>query len=309
MKEDKVRLGSKTIEISNPDKVLFPGENITKADLVEYYRRIAETMLPHMKGRPVTMHRFPDGIKGKDFYHKEVPDYFPDWVKRVTVERKEGDGITHVLCERTATLVYLANQACITPHVWLSRADKIDHPDRMVFDLDPPDDDFAPLRSAAKSLKNVLNELGLRPHLMTTGSRGLHVVVPLDRRANFDTVRAFARDVAGVLARKAPDELTIEQRKGQRGDRIFVDTMRNAYAQTVVAPYGVRARAGAPVATPLDWDELSNRSLHSAKYTIRTIFKRLGQRGDPWTGMGRHARSLTGPRRRLDKILSDGKRE
>jgi bifunctional non-homologous end joining protein LigD len=249
------------------------------------------------------MHRFPDGIGEEDFFHKDVPEYFPQWITRLSLEKKEGGTVTHLICQNRATLAYLANQACITPHVWLSRKDRLDYPDRMIFDLDPPDGDFDPVRLAARRLKDLLEELGMAPFLMATGSRGLHVVVPLDRGATFDQVRTFAQQVADLLTTEEPERLTTEHRKNQRQGRIFVDVLRNAYAQTTPPPYAVRARAGAPIATPLDWSELPDGSLHPAKYTIHNIFRRLGQKAEPWKGMSRHARSLSQPRRRLEALL------
>jgi bifunctional non-homologous end joining protein LigD len=158
---DKISLGPCTVDLSRTDKVLFPDDGITKGDLIDYYYRISETMLPHLKGRPITMHRFPNGINEEGFYEKEAPDYFPDWIKRVSVEKKGGGKENQIVCENAATLVYLADQACITPHIWLSREDKLNFPDKMIFDLDPPDDDFEPIRSAALSLKDLLEELGI----------------------------------------------------------------------------------------------------------------------------------------------------
>jgi bifunctional non-homologous end joining protein LigD len=301
---ETARFGPYTVELVNRDKVLFPADGITKGDLIEYYRRIGKAMLPHARGRPVTMHRFPDGIETEGFYHKEVPDHFPDWIRRVTVP-KEGGEITHAICDNVATLVYLANQGCITPHLWLSRADRPRHPDRMIFDLDPATEDFDAVRRAARDLSDFLDELGLAVFLQTTGSRGIHVVVPLDRSAGYDVARAFARDVARVLAGRDPKRLTTEMRKARRRDRIFLDTMRNAYAQTAAAPYSVRPRPGAPVATPIDRAELDDPDLGPRRYTIRNIFRRLARKRDPWAGIGRHARSLESPRRRLDRLLAD----
>jgi len=304
--EEKIRVGSRTIEVANLDKVMFPDEGITQGDLMEYYRRVAETMLPYLKGRPLTMQRFPDGIGDEGFYQKEAPDYFPDWIRRVSIEvKEEGQEQPQVICENVATLVYLVDQGCITPHVWLSRADKLTHPDRLIFDLDPPDDDFELVRSAAQSLREMLEGVGLLPFVMTTGSRGLHVVVPLDRSTDFDTVRSFAKNLAGVLAEREADRLTTKVRKDKRGNRLFLDYLRNSYGQNTVAPYAVRAKPGAPVATPLDWDELSDSNLHSQTYTLQNIFRRLGQKEDPWKGMMRHARSLSEPRRRLDNLIPD----
>ena len=236
------------------------------------------------------MHRFPDGVTEEGFYQKELPDYFPPWVDRVIIKKKEGGTIEQVVCNNAATLVYLANQACITPHVWLSRTDKLNYPDKLVFDLDPPNDNFEPVRAAAFALKDKMKEIGLEPFVMTTGSRGVHVVTPLDCSQDFDTVRTFAERLADSLAQEYPDHLTTEQRKNKRGSRVFLDTLRNSYAQTSVAPYAVRARSGAPIATPLEWEELEDTT--SQSYTIQNISKRLSQKDDPWKSIYSEARPL-----------------
>jgi bifunctional non-homologous end joining protein LigD len=297
-----LRLGRYTVELSNEDKVLFPDAEITKGDLVGYYRDVAEVILPHVRERAITMRRLPDGINGKSFYQKEVPDYFPEWIDTATLA-KEGGEVTHVVANKSATLVYLANQACITPHIWLSRADKPDHPDMIVFDLDPSEHDFEAVCDAARAVRDVFEELGLAAFVKTTGSRGLHVVSPLDRRADFDTVRQFAQDVARVLAARDSKRLTIEARKNKRRGRLFLDTVRNAYAQNIAPPYAVRSREGAPVATPIEWDEVDGSENISQRYTLKNIFKRLNQKGDPWKEIRRSARSLKTPRRRLDELL------
>jgi bifunctional non-homologous end joining protein LigD len=206
------------------------------------------------------------------------------------------------MANNTATIVYLANQGCITPHLALARQDRPDHPDRLIFDLDLSDDDFKKIQGAAARLKDLLDELELAAFVQTTGSRGLHVVVPLDRSAAFDAVREFASDLAGYLAKRHPDELTVEQRKDQRGNRVFLDYLRNAYGQTAVAPYAVRAIGGAPVATPLRWDEVGAGDLEAQKYTIKNIFRRLAQTGDPWSGIGRRAHALGAARKRLSEM-------
>jgi bifunctional non-homologous end joining protein LigD len=298
----QLRVGSYVIELTHPDKVLFRGARpLTKRDLVEYYQRIAPTMLPHLAGRPIVMQRFPDGIDGESFFQKDIPDYFPKWVARVTLP-KEGGTVTHVLCNNAATLVYLASQACITPHVWLSRADKARHPDRLIFDLDPPTDDFAPVKSAARWTGALLSALGLTPYLMTTGSRGMHVSVPLDRRADFDTVRAFARAAAALLVRRHPGDLTMEPRIADRAGKLYIDTARNGYAQSAVAPYAVRAKPGAPVATPISWEELDRRSLAARSYRIDNVFRRLARTGDGWRGMGKRGQSLKRAQAALMKL-------
>jgi bifunctional non-homologous end joining protein LigD len=305
--ERTITVDGREIELSNLGKVFFPRDGITKGQLIDYYRRIAETMLPYVKDRPITMHRFPDGIDEEGFYQKEAPDYFPGWVRRVSIE-VEGEGATQpqVVCDDAATLVYLAEEACITPHVWLSRVDQIRYPDRLIFDLDPPDGDFEPVRSAAKSLRALLDELGLTSLVMTTGSRGLHVVVPLDRHSDFDEVRAFAKRVGAVMQEREPERLTVEMSKKKRGDRLFLDYLRNSYAQHAVAPYAVRPRPGAPVATPLAWEELSDGDLNSQTYNIGNIFRRLGQKQDPWGGMTDESSSLKEPSRLLEKLGQKG---
>ena len=292
------------VEVSRPRKLLFPDDGVTKGDLAHYYERVAEYMLPHVKGRPVSMQRFPDGIGGYGFFHKDVPDHFPDWIRRVQVD-KRGGTVTHAVIWDADTLVYLADQGTITPHVWLSRMDRVRRPDRLVVDLDPSVPDFAAVRRAARAAGGLLEELGLAPFAMATGSRGLHVWTPLRREGDFDEVKAFARDAARLLASRHPDELTTEARKAKRGDRILLDVARNAYAQTAVPPYAVRARAGAPVATPLEWKELSDSRLRPDRFTVRNLFRRLASKGDPWAEMGSHARGLAGPRKRLEALLRE----
>ncbi|HZD65429.1 MAG TPA: non-homologous end-joining DNA ligase, partial [Acidimicrobiales bacterium] len=258
MTNQELRAGNHTIEVTHPDKVLYPHEGITKVQVVDYYRQVAATMGPHLRDRPLAEHRYPDGIEGPDFYQKNVPDYFPDWIPRVEVPNKGGGTSLHVRGNGAATLAYLASQACLTPHAWLSRADRLERPDRLIFDLDPAGNDLGLLRFAARAVGDLVSELGLTPFLMTTGSRGYHVVVPLRRDQDFDTVRDFAHGVAERLAERHPDSLTIEQRKEERRGRLFLDYLRNGYAQTSVAPYALRARPGAPVATPLFWEELDD---------------------------------------------------
>ncbi|MFO8036686.1 MAG: non-homologous end-joining DNA ligase [Anaerolineales bacterium] len=303
MSEEKIKVGSRVIEVSNLEKVIFPEVGLTQGDLVEYYRRIADTMLPFLEDRALTMQRFPDGIDEGGFYQRETPDYFPDWIRRISIHVEEEDKKQpQVICDDAATLVYLVDQGCVTFHPWLSRADKLHHPDKLIFDLDPPDDQFEPVRFAAQSLHDALEEIGLVPFVMTTGSRGLHIVVPLDRSSDFDAVRSFAKSLSKLLAQREPDRLTTEMRKKERGNRLFLDYLRNSYGQNSVAPYSVRPISGAPVATPLKWDEISDPELHSQKYTVENIFRRLGHIENPWKGMMRHARSLSKPQSRLDEM-------
>jgi bifunctional non-homologous end joining protein LigD len=270
--------------------------------LIGYYRRIAPRMLPHLRDRPLALERYPDGIDKPGFFQKTTPFYYPGWTKTVTIKKKTGGTVRHVVCDDAATLVYLANQACVTPHIWLSKTDKLDYPDQMVFDLDPTEDNFEPVKTAAQSLKELLDQLGLPAYLKTTGSRGLHVAVPLKRTESFASVRAFARAVARVVVSQEPGQRTMEQRKNMRRGRLFLDTNRNAYAQTVAPAYAVRARRGAPVSVPLDWNELAKKDLRSDGVTIRSVFSRLDQVGDPWTDFWKRGASLNRARQKLEKL-------
>lgn len=299
----KIRLGRYVVTTTNESKLLFPKAGITKGELIDYYQRIADVMLPYLKNRPLTMQRFPQGIKQEGFYQKDASDYFPTWISRVPIKKKQDGIVNYVVCNNAATLVYLANQLMITPHVWLSKVDKLNYPDRMIFDLDPSGKSFVLVRYAAKQLKQLLKKLALPAFVMTTGSRGVHIVVPLKRIHDFDTVRAFAHDVAAVLVQQNPKKMTIEIRKAKRKGRVFIDWLRNSFGQTGVVPYGVRAKPGAPVAVPVTWDELLNKGITPQKYTVKNIFRRLAKAHDPWKGMQQAACSLRTARKKLDKLL------
>lgn len=292
MSDKTMQIDGRTVELSSLDKVMYPDEGYTKEDVVDYYRRIAPTMVPHMREHPLNMQRFPDGIDAGGFYEKKLPDYFPDWIASVAVEVKEsGESQRQVVCDSAAALVYLANQACLTPHLWLSRRRKPAVPDKLIFDLDPPEgsDDFAPIREAALRLHDALGEQDLTPYVMTTGSRGLHVIAPLSGDEDFDAVRERARGLAEDLAERFPDRFTTAISKKKRKGRLFLDYLRNSYGQTAVAPYALRPLPGAPVAAPLDWDELDQPDLHPRRYTLANIFRRLGQKEDPWKKLGHDA--------------------
>jgi bifunctional non-homologous end joining protein LigD len=278
-----MRAGRRDVPLTHSDKVLFPDDGITKADLAAYYRDAAPRMVGLVRDRPVSLQRFNAGIGRAGFFQKNVERGAPPWVKRVQVG-KRGGSLWHVLANDAATLVWLANQNCITPHVWLSRAD------RMIFDLDPVSgEDFTLVRRTARELGDILREAGVEPFAMTTGSKGIHVVVALQRRHAFDAVRDAAVAVAAELVARRPAELTTEFYKRKRDGRLFVDINRNAYAATAVPAYAVRPLAGAPVATPLAWDELSDRRLRSQRWTIRTV---LDRDPDVWAALPRAAGGL-----------------
>lgn len=290
------------VEISKPDKELFAASGkyaaVTKLDLARYYEAVADVMVPHLRGRPVNMQRFPDGTSGPSFYEKKVPSHFPGFVRTVEVDTSDGSQ-RQVVLDDVRSLVYLAQQACITPHTWLCRADDLDRPDQLVVDLDPSVPGLAAVRRATRLVGELLDDLGLETAVKTTGSRGYHVLVPLRRQAGFDDVRAFARAVAQVLVDREPDLLTLEARKAKRGDRVLLDIQRNGYGQTAVPPYAVRARPGAPVATPISWDELSR--VDPDQHTVRTIARRLARGGDRWAELPR-AQSLGRAREGLRRL-------
>lgn len=286
------------VEISNPDKVLF-ADGLTKLGLARYYASVAPVMVPYLAERPISMQRFPDGIDGPGFYEKKAPTHFPDWVSTVKVETAD-DMQNQVVVDDMRSLVYLADQACITPHTWLSRARALDSPDQLMFDLDPSTEDLDSVRRATVLTGELLDQLGLTSFVKTTGSRGYHVVVPLRQRESFNETRQFAHKVADLLVQRAPDLLTVEQRKANRGDKVYIDVARNGYGQTAVPPYAVRAQPGAPVATPIEWYELDRIS--PTEFSVSTITNRLARRGDAWHGMRRRAHGLGRARQKLAKL-------
>jgi bifunctional non-homologous end joining protein LigD len=296
---------SDRVQVTHPEKVLFPGDGITKGDLVDYYRTVAPRMLPLISGRPVTMQRFPDGIGRGGFLQKQIGRHFPDWIERVTAPNRRTrqatvrDEVTYPVCRHADDLAYLANQGCVTPHVWLSRTPDIHHPDQMVFDLDPASEDLGVLRLAAAGLHDLLDELGLASFLKSSGSRGLHVVVPLVPAAETDAVKVFSIAVTEALAARHPGDLTTEGRIANRHGRLYLDVGRNGYAQTMAAPYAVRALPGAPVSVPLDWSELDD--FVPGRHTVANIADRLAA-PDPWAGMEEAATRLDQAGARLAEL-------
>jgi bifunctional non-homologous end joining protein LigD len=277
--------------ITHPEKVLFPNDGITKGDLASYYEMIAPFMLPHIRGRPVTMERYHRGIGAPGFFQKDVSKGFPDWLERAEVPKKGGT-VHHPLVCDTRSLLWLANQNSITPHVWISRTPDLYRPDICVFDLDPSEERPDDLRLAALLVRDLLVELGLKSWAKTSGSKGFHIVVPLDQQVGYDEVAAFTHRVGGLLVRRDPDRLTQEFNKADRGGRILVDTGRNSYSATFAAAYSVRAKPGAPVSAPCTWDELESGVATPQAFTLGTMAKRIAEVGDLWEGMLFHKQSL-----------------
>jgi bifunctional non-homologous end joining protein LigD len=277
--------------ITHPEKVLFPDDGITKGELVSYYEAIAPLMLPHIQGRPVTMERYHRGIAAPGFFQKNLAKGFPDWLQRAEVPKKDGT-VNHPLVTDTRSLVWLANQNCITPHVWVSRVPDLYQPDICVFDLDPSEDHPAFLRDAALALRDLLTELGLKSWVKTSGSKGFHIVVPLDRQAGYGEVAGFAHRAAQLLVSRHPDRLTQEFNKVDRGGRILVDTGRNGYSATFAAVYAVRAKPGAPVSAPCTWEEIENGDVDPQTFRLRSMADRTARVGDLWQEMLGQPQSL-----------------
>ena len=298
-----IKNGRYTVEVTHGDKILFGKSGITKNELIQYYQTIAPIMIPYCDDRPTSMQRFPEGIDKEGFFQKNASDYFPEWITRIAIPKQTEELVHYVVIDKPATLIYLANQACITPHIWLSRTDNLEKPDRMIFDLDPADaHSFKSVQDVAKKLKTILDECGLPTFCMLTGSRGVHIVVPLKRIHTFDETRTFAHDIAILLAKQFPKTITVTMHKQDRGKKVFIDWLRNGFGSTGVAPYAVRAHEGAPVAMPVTWQELLLPNMNSQKYTIKNTEQRINTIGDVWNGIQKHAVSLKKAREKLNKL-------
>jgi bifunctional non-homologous end joining protein LigD len=287
--------------ISHPDKILFPGDGITKGELASYYEMIAPVMLPHLRGRPITMERYHRGITAPGFFQKDVVKGFPEWLERVEVPKKDGT-VHHPIANDARSLLWLANQNSITIHVWPSRAPNLYYPDICVFDLDPSNENEPErLRNAALMVRDFLSELGLTSWVKTSGSKGFHIAVPLDGKSDFGVVARFAHVVGRVLVERDPENLTQEFSKVDRAGRILVDTGRNGYSATFAATYTVRAKAGAPVSAPCTWDEVSSGAVGPRTFTLRMMEKRIAEVGDLWKDLLKSKRSLKSAIKKLQK--------
>lgn len=287
--------------ITHPEKVLFPEDGITKGDLAAYYEAMAPVILPHLRGRPVTMERYPAGIGEKGFWQKDVSKGFPSWLQRVEVPKKDGV-VHHPVVTDTRSLLWVTNQNTITQHVWTSRMPHLHRPDLCVFDLDPSKDDVAAVRAAAIGLRDLLSELGLPSWVKTTGSKGFHIVVPIDGKTDIAVVARFANAVGALFVSLAPDRLTQEFSKVDRRGRIYMDTGRNGYGATFAAAYTVRAKRGAPVSAPCTWEEIERGEVHPGTFTLRNMPDRVAKVGDVWADMRRRGRSLKRPMEKLRRL-------
>ena len=278
------------VVITHPEKVLFPDDGITKAELAAYYDAVADVMLPHVTQRPVTLERFPAGIGAKGFLQKDVVKGFPAWLARVEAPKKDGT-VHYALANDRPSLVWMANQNTVTLHVWPSRAPRLDRPDVCVFDLDPSRDEPETLRASVLALRDLLLEHGVTSWVKTSGSKGFHVVTRLGPRATFTSSSTFADSVAAVLVQRRPKDLTLEFSKAARRGRILIDTARNRQGATFAAAYTVRARPGAPVSAPCTWDEIERGVVQPTTFSLRNMAARLADVGDLWAELVRPVRS------------------
>jgi bifunctional non-homologous end joining protein LigD len=294
--------------ITHPEKVMFPavGEEpaITKGELAAYYEAIAPVMLPHVRGRPVTMERYPAGIGKEGFWQKSVSRGFPDWLERIDVPKKDGV-VHHPLITDTRSLLWVTNQNTVTQHVWVSRAPHLYCPDVCVIDLDPSkDDEVDVLRASTLAVRDFLNDLGLATFVKTSGSKGFHIVVSLDGNARTDDVARFANRVGTLLVEKYPERFTQEFAKADRGGRIYMDTGRNGYSATFAAAYTVRAKPGAPVSAPCTWEEIERGEVGPRSFTLRTMAARIAAVGDLWEGMAKNRSDARTLKSALARIAS-----
>ena len=288
--------------ITHPEKVMFPDDGITKGDLAAYYEALAPVLLPHLSGRPITMERYPSGIGRKGFWQKDVSRGFPTWLERVEVPKKDGV-VHHPIVTDVRSLLWITNQNTITQHVWGSRVPHLERPDLCVFDLDPSTDDPAAVRTAALALRDLLEELTLPSWIKTSGSKGFHIVVPIDGKTPIGEVAHFANVVGRVFAERDPEHLTLEFSKADRSGRIYVDTGRNGYSATFAAAYTVRARAGAPVSAPCTWDEIERGVVDPKTFSLRTMPDRVSKVGDLWAGLLEKGKSLKRPQAKLKALV------
>ena len=275
------------VELSRLDKVFWPDEGLTKGDLIDYVRAVAPQLLRSLRDRPLTVIRFPDGVGGPSFYQKQTPDYAPPWVKTISLPADSGRGkrkeVRYALCNDRRTLVWLANQAAIELHPWLSRVDRIERPEVLVMDVDPPAGKFDLAVRTAMVVREVLRRNGLQGCAKTSGAKGVHVYVPLQRRHDYREADRAAHEIARQAAETEPDLITVEFRKADRGDRVFLDATRIGPGKHVVAAYSPRARPGATVSFPVPWNRLE--SVDPREFTIRTVPKLLEGGKDPWRAL------------------------
>ena len=299
--------GELTVACTNIDRVMFPADGLTKGDMLAYYRDVAPLMVPELRGRPLSVVRYTKGIGERGFFQKHYQKHFPAWLDHVAAGSKTI--VDYPIADTPAGVVYLANQGAVEFHVWTSGKDALHHPDLLVFDLDPPPDPpdhgFALVRRTAVILRELFAQLGLAAFVKTTGSKGLHVVAPLDGAATFDQAGVLGARIGALLCRRHPELMTMEFYKKDRKGRLFLDVMRNAIGATLVAPYSLRGRPGAPVSAPIAWTELDDPALRADGFRLRELRDRIDRRGDPWRDLRAVVGSVAQTARALDAFAPE----
>lgn len=291
------------VQITNPGKVFWPEEGYTKGDVIDYYREIAPYILPYLKDRPESLHRHPDGITGDAFFQKNVDHLVPDWIQTITIHSEsEGRDAVYLLCQDEATLVYMANMGCLEINPWHSRIGHLDKPDFMVLDIDPLDVPFSEVVRTAIATREVLADAGAKGFCKTSGATGLHIYVPLGAQYSYEQSTQFARLVNLLVHTRLPKSTSIERNPEKRRGKVYLDYLQNSRGQTLVAPYCLRPRKGAPVSTPLMWTEVDEK-LNPTVFTIKTTARRLKQVGDLWKGVFGPGIDMAACLGRLEEIL------
>ena len=300
----EVRRGRRVVRLSSPDRVLWPDEGITKGDLWDYYRAIAPVLVPHLRDRPFTMKRYREGTTAEHFFQKDAPKGMPDWIptRAFRTHPREGGSrfVNFPLVNDELALLWMVQMHCIDMNAWYSRIDKPDRPDWVLFDLDPPDGGFALAVRAAHLIRDLLEALELRSHVKTSGADGVHILVPITRRSTWEQTREFAQGVAERVARENPGVATTEWRKAKR-EGVYLDARQNGPGKTIASVYSVRPRPGAPVSTPLRWEELDERG-DPRSFTMETVLRRVEREGDLFAPVLETPQPLAGAHRALAKL-------
>ncbi|HLL22351.1 MAG TPA: non-homologous end-joining DNA ligase [Kofleriaceae bacterium] len=280
-----------SVRLTNVERVMFPETGVTKLEVVEYYRDIAPMMLPELRDRALTIERFTKGIDAGGFFQKHWQKHYPSWLRSAELGTKTI--VRYPIADTPAAIVYFANQGGIAMHIWTSRTSAPEHPDLLVFDLDPPDGRFDLVRFAALEIKELCESVELPTFVKTTGSKGLHVAVPLDGEADFGEVMGLGNRISQILCARHPDKLTQEFYKKERKGRLYLDIMRNALGATIIAPYSLRGRPGAPISAPIEWEEVEDPAMKPHGFTLRDMRARLDVVGNPWSNLRHRVASAT----------------
>ncbi|HYY04805.1 MAG TPA: non-homologous end-joining DNA ligase [Gaiellaceae bacterium] len=297
-------MATNAVKLSSPDRVLYPDDGITKGDLFEYYREIAPALVPHLRNRPFTMKRYPHGITGEVFFQKQAPRGMPSWIKtrRFTTHPREGGSrlVDFPLVNSPEAVLYMVQMNCVDMNAWYSRVDKPHRPDFVLFDLDPPDGGFALAIEVAHLIRALLDELALPGYVKTSGADGIHVVAPITRRSTFEQTYHFAEQASRLLEQRHPGKLTTEWLKKKR-QGVLVDHRQNGWGKTIASVYSVRPKPGAPVSTPLRWEELT-ADVRPRDFTMDVALRRVDEHGDLFAAVLEDPRPLAPAQRALDAL-------